>query len=537
MSRKKVIAGVTAVASGAALITVISVAGTANAATLAWQPCDNGLPMECASVSVPMDYSAPDGEQISIAISRVKATDPARRRGVLFTNPGGPGGEGLIFPLNYVDLPIGAVYDIIGIDVRGLGAATKLTCTEPNTDDLQQGTVGTSRPADADFATIAEIARRTEAGCVTGGGAFRKHVNTPNTARDLDRIREALGEEKINYLGVSYGTWLGAVYGQMFPERLDRSVLDSSLDPTKTWQDQNDDTMASTKGNFDAWAKWTAARDSTFHLGDTAWEVRDAIDTIAAVAAQRPVAGFENQTAFDAGVGESTRYRLSWAPFAKNMGATLAEVNGKQPDPALAASNKRAADAARQLAAAEDGGVSAAVYQTVTCDWDWSTDLDSYYRDMRWWRTFFPYGGTVNTVQPNNCAFHQRDGEELPRVGRAEYAPGLVLGAEGDTQTALANSTVMARTLGSSLIRVHNDGTHGVYGPGDAPIKPNTCVNDKVNAYLVDGVLPAHRTTDCETANPPAAVPADGHGLPGSVLIPDLGELIEQILATVLPRR
>lgn len=127
-----------------------------------------------------------------------------------------------------------------------------------------------------------------------------------NTARDMDRVRAALGESKINYLGMSYGTFLGAVYGQLFPNHLDRSVLDSAMDPNEPVRQQLADALGVIKTNFDAWAAWTADRNGTFHLGTTPRAVRASIEKIAAATAVKPAAGFDNQTDFDTAVGTST---------------------------------------------------------------------------------------------------------------------------------------------------------------------------------------------------------------------------------------
>ncbi|WP_158894780.1 alpha/beta fold hydrolase [Amycolatopsis anabasis] len=530
--QKKLIAGVSVVAVGATVAVVLSGSAT-GAQGLSWAPCEGeelqGL--ECATLEVPMDYDHPDGTRIKLAISRLKAKDPRHRRGVLLTNPGGSGGAGRDLPTAYADQPIAGAYDIIGIDVRGLGGSTPLKCEKPGGHEPEEST----RPSDADFRRIAENERQWEAGCQRGGGEFRRHVTTPNTARDMDQVRQALREEKINYLGVSYGTWLGAVYGQLFPEHLDRSVLDSSLDPGTTWHDQAYDVVDTIKANFDKWADWTARRDGTFHLGDTRAKVRADIDKLADALAAKPVGGIENQTQLDTAIGQYTRYRQTWAPLAKQLQKTLAALDLPGADPALVESNRRAVAAADQLekqAKTENG-----VYRTVLCDWDWPTDLGHYYRDMRRVRDTLPFGGTVSQMAPNNCAFHRHENEPLPKIDLAAYPQGLVLASDGDTQTPLVNGEAMAKTLGSSLIAVHDEGQHAQYAMGtsdpDIPVNTNACVNDAVNAYLVDGKLPPRRT-DCATTNPPAAIPTDP--APGvEDLIADLGRIAEQLVHAVLP--
>lgn len=532
MSGKKLVVSLVAtVATAAGVVTVatLAVAGSANAATaVKWRPCKEMPVLECATIKVPMDYARPKGKQISLAISRLLATDAGKRRGVLFTNPGGPGGEGSFMPLAYAEEPIARVYDIYGIDARGLGGSTQLECDLTRVPEAPE----TSRPADKDFPKIAAQARALAAGCARAGGEFRRHVNTANTARDMNRLRAVLGEKKINYLGVSYGTWLGAVYGQMFPQHLDRSVLDSSLDPDKTWREQAFDVVDTIAANVRAWSRWTARRDATFGLGHTRREVRMNVERIAAALRKGPVAGFKNISEFDTLVGSSVRYRQLWASLAKNLRKTLDEIDGRPADPRLARSNHRAAAAAEQM----DEKTMNGVYFAVLCEWDWPTKLEVYYRDMRRVRDTMPYDNSVSQLAPHPCAFNDVAVEAPPAIGRARYPRGLVLASEGDTQTPLVNGQVMARTLGSSLVAVRDEGQHGQYAAGDPdpqnPVNANKCVDDIVNAYLVDGIQPPRRV-HCDSANPPADVPTDGGplGLP----IPDLGELAEGILDNIRP--
>jgi pimeloyl-ACP methyl ester carboxylesterase len=489
--------------------------------------------LQCATVSVPMDYSRPDGPKITIAISERPADDPAHKLGVLFTNPGGPGEDGLWMPLQYGAMqPIGKYYDVIGMDPRGVGQSTPLNCDGAG---LPAPAGIPSRPTDAELPVAGESAKIFEQACAKGGGDYRQYVTTPNTARDMDYIRSLLGVDKINYLGVSYGTYLGAYYGQMFPEHLNRSVLDSALDPNTTWHAQDYDTVHSVKYNFDAWARWVADRDGVFHLGDTAADVRASVDRLADAVRTKPVAGFNDQTSFDESFGVFTRYRPLWASFAKNLSGALAELNGAKPNPALADSDARAMAAATKSDANSD--LFNGVYQAVTCEWDWPTDLDGYYRDMARVRDTFPYSGTVNSMAPTNCAFRSFTPEPLQPIGPRQYPEGLVVQAQGDTNTAYVDGVAMADTLDNALISVPNDGTHGQYNqiPHDGQIlKPNTCVNDRVNSYLIDGVLPPSRTS-CATSSPPAAIPPTSTPIDVDGLIPDLGQLTQDLLGDLLP--
>jgi pimeloyl-ACP methyl ester carboxylesterase len=298
---------------------IMSLVGTAQAEpgpvdeyynqTVAWAECPAGwvspsTGVECATVIVPMDYKNPGNGNLEIAISRKKATDPARRRGVLLTNPGGPGGSGLgaVHWFN-AQTEVLKIYDVIGMDPRGVGRSTQLRCISTSSDDEFP-----TRPTDSQLANWSEYARAVEDNCQRGGGEMRRFVSTMNTARDMDVIRGALGEKKVSYVGYSYGTQLGAVFGSMFPKSLDRSVLDSALDPLKTWHEQDVDVVDAITDNLRKWTEWTAARNSTYGLGTTAAAVRGELDAIAAKLKTGPFGGYADVSSFDYAVG-ATRYR------------------------------------------------------------------------------------------------------------------------------------------------------------------------------------------------------------------------------------
>ncbi|WP_218040527.1 alpha/beta fold hydrolase [Actinomadura sp. WMMB 499] len=202
-----------------------------------WGACPSGVAapgLECATLDVPLDYRDPDGRTIEIAISRLASTDPGRRRGVLLTNSGGPGGQGLGFPAALRDLGIPErvleTYDVIGVDPRGVGHSTPVTCDLTRAE--QPSNIPRFARNDADVAAEAKRVAAVAAKCGSSRTApLLPHITTANTARDLDRVRAALGEPKASYLGISYGTYLGAVYATMFPHRTDRFLLDSAAGP------------------------------------------------------------------------------------------------------------------------------------------------------------------------------------------------------------------------------------------------------------------------------------------------------------------
>ncbi|CAM3731413.1 alpha/beta hydrolase [Nocardiopsis rhodophaea] len=455
---------------------------------VSWKPCADGGAegLECASITVPMDYTAPKGGKLRIAVSRLKARDRDHRRGILILNPGGPGAPGLGMPGFVGDQRIGEVYDLIGFDPRGVGASTNLSCSIPDPAEYDLP----SRPTDAELHNFTEAARRTEEGCDRMAGSLRPHVTTANTARDMDVIRGVLGEETTNYLGYSYGTYLGAVYGSLFPERLDRSVLDSSVHPDRIWRDDWKAMAPAATENVQRFAEWAADNDDKLGLGKDAKAVRGLIEDLAQRLHEQPVDGL-TRTDFDLFVGDLARWQGEWDLFADTLtrlrGGVPEEGSGEQP----AAAAQDAAEAAGLVAAASRDRLMNGTYSAILCEADWPSDLNVYYDDMRDFRENHPYGYGVAAAAPNPCTFRTSPPPEKPvKLERAGYPTGVVIQGEYDTQTPYEGGPAMARRLRDSLIIVEDDGNHGYYGVPDYD-----CVTERIDDYLIDGVLPGSATT------------------------------------------
>src|SRR3954452_12604518 len=236
LSAPRLFACFVAVASVTGVFTAFSSA-TAIAATdtglSAWRAC--GGKLQCATLTVPVDYSQPDGEQVDLAVARLRAPRPDQRLGSLVFNFGGPGDAGTgTLPGYAAQIPaaVRARYDLVSFDPRGTGKSRPVECVDaatadrlnaidptPNSDaDLQSMYDGTYDPVD--------LVDR----CVARNGAWLAQLGSRNVARDMDRLRSALDEQKLSFVGYSYGTVIGSVYAQMFPDRVGRMVLDSPVD-------------------------------------------------------------------------------------------------------------------------------------------------------------------------------------------------------------------------------------------------------------------------------------------------------------------
>ncbi|UYM04509.1 alpha/beta hydrolase [Solicola gregarius] len=210
---------------------------------LQWGACENAEePAQCTTADVPLDYDEPDGETITLSLIKIPATDPDNRIGSMFWNPGGPGGSAVdsasMLPQALPE-EVASRFDVIGIDPRGVGGSEKLECSRP--DDVEEVPrpdkrypVGAEQIA-ANQAYDAYLAKI----CAATAGPIIDNMSTADTARDMDLIRQAVGDEKLTYYGVSYGTFLGAAYANMFPDRVRAVVTDSVVDPVE-WQQGRD---------------------------------------------------------------------------------------------------------------------------------------------------------------------------------------------------------------------------------------------------------------------------------------------------------
>ncbi|MEU8476542.1 alpha/beta hydrolase [Streptomyces hygroscopicus] len=459
----------------------------------AWRRCQADLPAEyqCATIKVPLDYRAPQGKRITMAISRIKSTAPDKRHGVLFFNPGGPGGPGLDMPLYMKDtLPKAArqTYDLIGFDPRGVGRSSPVTC------DLEPEEENWLRPYkeatfDKDVAWARDVARK----CRATSGDVLKHITTRNTARDMDLLRAVLGEKKISYFGYSYGTYLGSVYTQLFPARADRVVLDSAVDPARAWRGMIQWWAEGAEPAFDRWTEWAAARSAEYGLGDTPKKVDRTFWGLVRRADEKPI-----EIDGQAYTGDDVRSMMRGAVFSVKSGTELV-VELKKATAGEPASAKKFPAPAGTARLAADSDVpldnSTASFWAVVCNDNsaaWSRDPESYRWDAIADKGRYPlFGDFASNVKP--CAFWDRSAEPATVVNNKVRS--LVVQNEWDPQTPLPSGQALHTDLkGSKMLTVLGGEGHGVYPSG------NACTDGKVTDYLATGKLPAKDVTCKATA-------------------------------------
>ncbi len=238
-----------------------------------WGPCTSPAlaqaKAECGFVTVPLDHAKPKGPTIQLAVSRVKHTVPDKQsQGVMLVNPGGPGGPGLTLSRLGASVPrgVGGAYDWIGFDPRGVGASKPALSCDPDYGGYARPDY---RPENGAAAAWLPRVKAYAQACRAKGGTLLEHMRTEDTVRDMDLIRQALGAKQINFYGFSYGTFLGQVYGTMFPDKVRRMVLDGVVDQRDWWYQANLNQDVAFERNIQAFFDWVAKHDSVYHLGNS----------------------------------------------------------------------------------------------------------------------------------------------------------------------------------------------------------------------------------------------------------------------------
>ncbi|UGT40328.1 alpha/beta hydrolase [Nocardia yamanashiensis] len=451
---------------------------------LDWKGCDDAVLDEagaqCADVTVPVNYAEPQGKTMTVAISRMPSTDPAQRRGIMMGNPGGPGGPGLdqMIELSKAMTPdVRARYDLIGMDPRGIGRSSAVNCHWPTGFGLRSGG-NTAESYAKNVAVQSDLAAR----CVDAEGDRLVRINTRDTARDMDLIRGLLGENRINYFGTSYGTYLGAVYAQMFPERTDRFVLDSAVDPYRYGPvGMVQDMGPANEAAFEQWAAFTAARDAEYRLGATPEAVRATVTALIQRAGDHPI----RYGSFDLDdqilpmvlftkIDDPRKY----ADLATSMRQIADAADGVTVEPTPAT------DAALKVLLHADPADISPQMAVMCGDAGAPRDTAWYWSNIEAARPAQPiFGALANNITP--CAFWPAPAESPTVIDNS--VPMLIVQATGDTRTTYGAAQAMHRALkGSRMVTLDNVAVHSIYGN-----YPNKCAEAAVNTYFRDGTLPA----------------------------------------------
>lgn len=473
--------------------------------TLAWAPCEQG---QCATARLPLDYTDPTGATVEVAVSRIPARDPARRIGSLFLNPGGPGASGTDFPLRalqWLGPEVQDRFDLIGMDPRGSFASTNTRCFSTTSRlDRAAGTLtGTLFPVGADQeAAFLKATQDVAVSCSGYGASLATHVSTSEVARDLDVLRRAVGDDRLTFLGFSYGTYLGQVYAALFPDRVRTLALDGVIDPTAWVGTPSTAHLPMTVRMGSADASSAALREvlrrcatlgPACPLPDPEASFARAAEGLRArpLALSLPDGGTETLT-YQQFV-QTVLFALYSDTGAEVIPLLVAIVDGLQA-PALTAS-ERTAGAASYRKAATRATRRSTGYRSevefgpaVMCSdslnpWrpsDWAALAEAEDARAPWFGRHWLWGSASCAGQ------HWRAVDTDAWTGPFDTmtaGPVLVVGNHHDPATSYASAQAVARLLPNSRLLSSTNWGHTAYGV-------SACATAHVDRYLVDGTLP-----------------------------------------------
>jgi pimeloyl-ACP methyl ester carboxylesterase len=449
-----------------------------------WEDCRTNL--RCATLEVPLDYADPSGATIELALLKVPASAAQRRVGSLVVNPGGPGGSGVDYAANadrYFGAEVRRVFDIVGFDPRGVGRSTPVDC-------LHDAELDAFVAADPDPDTPAEVraadalVRAFGEGCVERSGALAAHVSTREAARDVDIIRAALGERRLNWFGASYGTFLGASYADLFPGRVGRMVLDGALDPTLSSLEMS---LVQARGFETALRAYVGAcveRGGCF-LGESVDAGTSRIRRFLDEVERRPIDGTAER---DLEIG--TAVLGIWAPlyneqFWPTLDAALKSGfagNGTILLQLSDAYTSRGPDGYRDNSLEALYAINCLDHGETVEPSEVDRLVPRFERASPTFGAIFAHGLSSCAQWPVESADGGSRGEPLTAAGSD---PILVVGTSRDPATPLEWATALARQLESGVLVTRDGDGHTGYHAG------NACVDRAVEAYLVSGVVPA----------------------------------------------
>ncbi|MGP9490499.1 alpha/beta hydrolase [Glutamicibacter sp. AOP33-2CA-4] len=448
-----------------------------------WEPC--GSTVECATIQVPLDYENPGQEDIDLALNR-RASEGAKRN--LLVNPGGPGGSGLGMVTDSVphifSNDLQREFNTIGFDPRGVGKSSPVKCqTDEQTDLSRQQNLRAWVPEDRE--EIIKQTREYSKECAQNTGDLLGHVDTVSAAKDLDIIRAVLGDEKLDYLGFSYGTFLGATYAELFPQRVGGFVLDGAMDPAVSSAEVNRAQAVGFEREIDAWLE-SCLKSEACPFDGTLEEAKVQLQLFFAQIENEPLVSSDGRT----------------VPIIDFINGFIVPLYDNSSWPILATAMREAmegdvdqvllfADLASDRS--QDGTYtsnSSDAFVAINClnrpmDADpatMQTEAEELMRVAPTLGKYLSYGAIT-------CNEWEHDATGLPAELQAQGSGEiLVVGTTGDPATPYEWSQSLASQLSSATLLTFEGHGHTAYG------RSNDCVTEAVDAYLIEGKAPEDDT-------------------------------------------
>lgn len=435
----------------------------ASAPEVSWSSCGTA---ECATVVVPLDHDDPGGDTIDLSVVRL----PARgdRIGALFVNFGGPGSAAVdALPTFPFPDQVRERFDIVAVDPRGVGGSTPLAC---GVDPAELYAVDPTVEDQSDADALVDVSEAYARDCAAERGAVLPHVGTRDVARDFDLVRAGMGDDRIDYLGFSYGTSIGQAYAELFPDRVRTMILDGVVDPAPTGIDVAVQQAMGFETALARWADGCGDRSSC-----------DLEDPLAAV--DRLLAAAESGIPGDGRVLGPGEAAIGLAMPLYNVGLWPA-LDG-------AVTSALAGDGTGMLALADQylRLVDFSAYYAVSClDSSWPTDPGEHLDAAGSAATRSPRFGEAIVNDYLRCAVWPTDADPLGPITAQGTPPILVVSTTGDPATPYENGVTVADRLAGGVLLTHEGDGHTIVFQGD------DCIDRVAIAYLLEQTVPADGT-------------------------------------------
>jgi pimeloyl-ACP methyl ester carboxylesterase len=458
-------------------------------AAIKWGKCSDpylkSIGAQCGYLSVPLDYSKPGGRQIKLAVSRIRHTSKKHYQGIILTNPGGPGGSGL--NLNYFlvlalenegFIKAAADYDWIGFDPRGVGSSRPAISCEPNYfhPDRRYYVPQTKQLLHYWISNSKSYAQA----CATKGStqtALLHNMTTRDSAMDMDRIRQALGQQKLTYYGFSYGTYLGQVYSTLFPSRVRRLILDSNVDPRHVWYQANLDQDAPFNRNVNIWFRWLAKYHKTYRLGRTEKAVQNLFYRQEQKLRKHPAGGKVGPDEWVDAFLPAGYYEQTWLNLGQVFSSWIHKHNAKRVIAAYKSEDTPG----------NDNGFAA--YLGVECtDAHWPHAWSRWSKDN--WRIYrkAPFETWANAWFNAPCIYWPAPASHPVKINGSKIKNGLLIDETLDAATPFEGSEYVRKLFPHSVLVAEPGGTtHADSLSGDR------CVDSTIAQYLANGKLPKRK--------------------------------------------
>jgi len=451
---------------------------------LDWSSCENGF--ECTTVTAPMDWENPGLGDIELAVIR-QAARGGDRLGSLLTNPGGPGASGYDFVADSIDYAVDSDlqehYDIVGFDPRGVGRSTAVTCLDADEmDEYLYGLVDGERGSQEWIDAIAQGSKDFGQACLDHTGEALQYINTVNAARDMDLLRALLGDEKLNYLGYSYGTFLGATYAELYPEKVGRLVLDGAIDPSTS--------------NFEVTKTQAMGFESALRayledcLGGRECPFDGSVDDAMAVISELLASVDASPIRNDDGrmLGSSTLLTAIIYPlYSPDAWSALSDMFRD----VMSGNAGYAFFFADAYNGRNDDGTyadnSTEAFMAYNClDYTYNADPAKMAEEAKELAEDAPVIGPYMSYGDIGCAnWPFTDGAERTEIHAEGAAPILVVGTTNDPATPYVWAEALADQLDSGVLVTYEGEGHTAYNKG------SSCVNDTVDSFFIDGTVPS----------------------------------------------